>query len=76
MKQEEQQQQLQEQQQPKNSARPVSDDELEAMTGGAADNAYPFGEYTRLCPHCLGSILTNMYEAHVEQCPKNPKNKK
>ncbi len=75
MKQQEGQQQQQEQQQPKNGTQPVSDDELEAVTGGGWDVDY-FNQYTRLCPHCLSSILKNMYEAHVEQCPKNPKNKK
>ncbi len=65
----------QEEEAEKKGAQPVNEDELAGMTGGT-DGLSGFALYSEFCPHCFSSIHKNMYEAHVEQCPKNPKNKK
>lgn len=65
--------QEEEQQQPKNSARPVNDDELEDVTGGC----HRIGPQFHICRYCMKNFNSwvECFE-HEQACPENPINKK
>lgn len=64
----------QEEEQKKNNAQPVSDDELEAVTGGAA--AQILASAYIACRYCHEQYSTDSINTHEKYCSKNPDFKK
>ncbi len=67
---------------PENGARPVDDEELEAVTGGGMgqviDSFYPVTQGVKYtCRYCKEKFSKKeACEAHMQVCPENPVNKK